>query len=106
MEEQLSFDVPGEAAPGFLSGLGDDLGAGLVRAVDQLVDTGLGPGTQAEDALAVSSPSDLVVADDPAEATGGNQHQADAVIERANRNGSGTPSSAGSPMASRPRPSR
>jgi hypothetical protein len=38
----------------------------------------------------VSSPSDLVVADDPAEATGGNQQQADAVIERANRNGSGT----------------
>jgi hypothetical protein len=46
-------------APRLLPGLGDDLGAGLVRALDQLLYTCLAPGTKAEDALALSAPRDL-----------------------------------------------
>jgi hypothetical protein len=85
--------------------LGDDVGAGLLSSLDQLVHTGLRLGDQAEDALAVSALCDLVVADDPAEPVGGNQHEADAVVESelerlryAVRRRS--------PMALRPRPSR
>lgn len=55
-------------APRRVGGLSDDLGAGLVGALNQLVDGGVGRRAEARYALAVSAACDLVVSDDPAEA--------------------------------------
>jgi hypothetical protein len=68
-------------APRLLSGLRDDLATCLVRTLDQLVNVGLGLSTQAEHALALAAPGHLAVADDPAEAASGDQHEAHAIVE-------------------------
>lgn len=54
-------------APRLLPGWRDNLATCLARTLDQLIDTGLGPRTQTEHALALPTPGHLVVADYPAQ---------------------------------------
>src|SRR4051812_29364457 len=68
-------------APGLVSGRGDDLRPGFARALDSPLDAGLGLSGQAEQTLAAAPHSDLAVADDPAEATSWDEHEANSIVE-------------------------
>ena len=68
-------------APGLLPGLGDDLRASLVRTFDYLIDSRIGFCTQVEDSFVLPVLRNLVIADDPVEAAGRDEHEANTVVE-------------------------
>src|SRR6266536_713750 len=68
-------------APGLASGRGDALGPGFACALDNLIDAGVGLRGQVEHALAAPLYGDVAVADDPAEAANGDEHEANTIVE-------------------------
>lgn len=91
--------------PRLLRGLGDGLRSSSDCAFDQAVHLNVTVCRNAHDALAGARGRDLIGADDPAEPAGRTSMRWTPSVSTT-ANGSGTPSSAGSPGTSKPRPSR
>jgi hypothetical protein len=62
--------------------LDDDTGPRAARPCDHLIDARIASGAHAEHALAPPARRNLMIPDDPAEAAGRDQHEANTVVHR------------------------